>query len=1008
MNIRLRSVRHKLLLVVLVTNFCALVAAGGALLYHDLMEDRNKMAGVLTTMANILGQGSATALEFDDPRVANESLALLRADPNIITAAIYTARGTLFAQYVRDQEHKTDIPIAPAREGFHFGTGELTMFKRITKAGVVLGTVYLKQGYDLSQWMGDYLIILGAVLLASLAIGAAVLSRLQRWISGPIEAISRVALQVMQQRNYHLRADKSTQDEIGQLADAFNGMLHTLEHEIAERSAAEHEVRTLNAELEQRVTERTTELQIANQTLLARTGEAEAANRAKADFLANMSHEIRTPMNGILGLAYLLDQKHLDADASELVKKIRNAGRSLQAIINDILDFSKIEAGRMEIEHATFALTDVLDNLASIMGANAGDKDLELIIAPPPSVGGQLLGDALRLEQILINLTGNAIKFTDHGMVRVAINLLARDDKTATLRFSVRDTGIGIPLEKQAQIFSAFSQADTSTTRRFGGTGLGLTISRHLVTRMGGEIGVISEPGRGSEFWFTIPFEWIAATEYAPVGLARLNILVADDSEIARENLALTALSIGWTPSKVESGLAAIQAVRTKVENNRLAYDVLLLDWKMPEMDGLATAKVIRSSFKTESSPIVLMVTAFSRDEMLKQPDIDLVDGVLSKPVTSSNLYNCVAEVLRRRGHAHNVASQLAYTNKRIPGVRVLVVDDSDINREVAQRILQADGALVTLANDGKAAIDWLYANPQAIDVVLMDVQMPVMDGYEATREIRKSAQFANLPVVALTAGAFKAQQNAAQLAGMNTFVAKPFNVEELMEAIQRLTHCKPEPVLIDNSVGTANVKGNRLVFTNLPGIAITKALQVWKDINDYQNFLNKFAVDYADCTAEIRAFQAENNQLAAQALAHKLKGAAGNLALTEVAQFASEIEAITVIAGDASEPLGRLQTALNTVFTSIARFNLTQDVQSAPQLIATDPARAAPLLEELLHALDRDNPDKVKPLLDALAQMVSTVDLTSLHACVDDFDFRGAETLTRRLISSLRINPKE
>ena len=481
MKIQLRSIRTKLLLMVLAVNACTLLAAAAAFFYHDMAENRDRAVRKLTTLAEILGQGSVTALEFDDAKVATDNLAQLRGDANINGAAIYTAGGKLFAQYVSPQAAGLRLPAATPASGVQVYRENLTVLVPVNAASGRIGTVYLDSRHDAAQWLRDYLVILGGVLVASLAFGLFVSSRLQRRVTGPILAVGDVARQVMESRDYRLRAAKTTEDEIGQLAESFNGMLQTLEHEIAERSTAETEVRTLNAQLEQRVAQRTAELAV-------RTEEAEAASRAKADFLANMSHEIRTPMNAVLGLAYLLANKPLDADALDLVRKIRNAGRSLQAIINDILDFSKIEAGRLEIEEAPLHLEGVLDNLANIMSTNAGDKDLELVIAPAPDVGGELHGDALRLEQILINLTGNAIKFTSQGVVKVGITLLERADSTARLRFSVSDTGIGIPHEKQAHVFSAFAQADTSTTRRFGGTGLGLAICRQLVEKMGGEI----------------------------------------------------------------------------------------------------------------------------------------------------------------------------------------------------------------------------------------------------------------------------------------------------------------------------------------------------------------------------------------------------------------------------------------------------------------------------------------------------------------------------------------
>ncbi|MES2879083.1 MAG: response regulator [Pseudomonadota bacterium] len=759
------------------------------------------------------------------------------------------------------------------------------------------------------------------------------------------------------------------------------------------RQAADLEERQrIDAELQTLLAERT-EL---NTELAIRAAEAEAANRTKSAFLANMSHEIRTPMNAILGLAYLLEKVALPGDAHELVHKIRMAGRSLLGIINDILDFSKIESGKLEIEIAPFRLGDVLDNLSSIMSANAGEKDFELIIASPPSKTSQLRGDALRLEQVLINLTSNAIKFTERGHVALSISVVAEDEQQVTLRFAVRDTGIGIPLEKQQEIFAPFSQADGSIGRRFGGTGLGLTISRRLVAGMGGELQVISVPGSGSEFWFVLTFErspdtWLAAPE-----MAKLAVLIADDNPIAREALRSMVDGLGWKATAVSSGEAAIHHVQTR-QAQRAHRDVLLLDFKMPGMDGLATARTIRHELKEAGDPIIIMVTAYSSNQLSDHPDSHLADAVLSKPVTPSSLYNAVARAMRvRQGGENQVSSR---PRQRLAGLRIQVVDDSDINREVAQRIFVGEGAQVVLANDGRQAIDWLQAHPNEVDIVLMDVQMPVMNGYEATREIRRIPALAELPVIALTAGAFMEQQDLAHEAGMNSFIAKPFDVDAAIALIIKLTG-RLVPVAFPEKTAPA---ATALSFDqDLHGLAVGHGLSVWREPSVYQQYLRKFVRDYADIAQQMA--RADGTEMAS--LAHKLKGAAGSLALEEITALAGEAAQALRAGEDTADCLMRLQAALDTALVSIERYappgipaeNVTSD--------AVDPAQLGPLLGWLLVAWNTDSPGAVRPLLAELGKLLLPARFAVFQIAIDNFDFRGGEQATRLLAEELGISP--
>jgi hypothetical protein len=668
--------------------------------------------------------------------------------------------------------------------------------------------------------------------------------------------------------------------------------------DISNQRSLLEELKQHRNQLEMLISRRTAELETAKAL-------AEAANSSKSAFIANMSHEIRTPMNAILGLAYLLDQVALPGDANELVRKIRMAGNSLLAIINDILDFSKIESGKLEIETAPFHLGDVLDNLATIMSANVGNKELELIIAPPPGKTCQLKGDALRLEQVLINLTGNALKFTEHGHVALSVDVVDENDQFITLRFAVRDTGIGITIQQQQQIFAPFSQADGSTSRRFGGTGLGLAISRRLVEAMRGKLQVASVPGIGSVFSFDLIFEKGREVWHVTPEMENLNVLIADDNPIAREVLAGIVDGLGWKAKTVSSGEAAIQHVEF-TQGHQRPSEILLLDYKMPGIDGLAAAKAIRYKLKEVGEPIIIMVTAHSNSQLLGHPDSHLADAVLSKPVTPSSLYNAVARAKRvRQDGQEQLPNKI---RQRLSGLRILVADDSDINLEVARRILTDEGAYVTLVDNGQQAVDWLKAHPTEADIILMDVQMPVMDGYEATRQIRHIPVLAAIPVVALTAGAFSEQSELAHAAGMNGFIAKPFDVDTVISMIIRLT------AGVALSDITKAVPHDTSV-DHLPGIAIKKGLEYFgNNPMKYRQFLSKFAHENAGIVNEITISQKSE----AAALAHKLKGNCGYLALHEVAAQAGELEQALNDGTGYADILVRLHEALEIAIASI------------------------------------------------------------------------------------------
>ncbi len=732
-----------------------------------------------------------------------------------------------------------------------------------------------------------------------------------------------------------------------------------------------------------------------NRELIKRAEAAEAANLAKANFVANMSHEIRTPMNAILGLSYLLEKMQLAGDASELVRKIRIAGRSLLGIINDILDFSKIDSGRVEVEHAPFNLDDVLENLSTIMAANASKDEVELIIKPVPDSMSRLLGDALKVEQVLINLANNALKFTDCGHVEVGVTALSQDDKKVTLRFAVRDTGIGMSQEQQARIFSPFTQADASTSRRYGGTGLGLTICRRLVSIMGGELGVNSVPGQGSEFWFTLTFELDTSHPLSVPRMANLRALIVDDNPIALDALRETAQSLGWMATTADSGEKAISYLR-QGRPSPDGHEVFVLDWKMPGVDGLAVARAIRERYIGGKAPIVIMVTAYSRESLMDEAGSDLVDAVLTKPATASSLYNAVSKAMQARQGLQAPSPQAQMTH-RLQGLRLLVVDDSDINRDVAQRIFEGEGAQVQKVDNGQEAFDWLKAHPGDVDIVLMDIQMPVMDGYEASRLIRSVPGLEHVPIVALTGGAFKRHQEAAAAAGMNGFLSKPFDVDAAIDLIQQLCGRQGTPTplgKVDTPEPMIDALGEQF-----PGLDVKRGLSLWKDATVYGTYLRRFASNVPQLLADISTAESS----AGAALAHKLKGSAGSLALPDIAHCAGELERRCEEGADAQQCKADLKVALNTAVQSIERY-APAPAASEPAEVPTevDPERLRILLAQALAALNEDNPDAIEPILAVLRTQLPARQLAAVTQAVENYDFRLAERATRVLAQTL------
>jgi len=533
--------------------------------------------------------------------------------------------------------------------------------------------------------------------------------------------------------------------------------------------------------------------------LIRATEAAQQASRSKSQFVANMSHEIRTPMNAILGMLKLLHDTDLSTRQLDYASKAEGAAKSLLGLLNDVLDFSKMEAGKMEFDPQPFRVDRLLRDLSVILSANLGMKPIEVLFDVDPALPQVLVGDAMRLQQVLINLSGNAIKFTEQGEVVIQFKVLAQSEQRTTLAIAVRDSGIGIAPENQAHIFDGFSQAEASTTRRFGGTGLGLSISKRLVELMGGDLALDSVPGQGSNFHFTIILDTAdqvpGDTEPARQRTGSpLHMLVVDDNPTARDLLAAMARSWSWQVDVADSGAQALALVEARVRDAQPAYDAMLVDWQMPGMDGWETIARMRSI--ASPAPTTIMVTAHGR-EMLSQRSAQeqaSLNAFLVKPITASMLFDTVADA--RAGLGNLRTRPRAASNKvgRLQGMRLLVVEDNLINQQVARELLRSEGALVEIAANGQLGVAAVAAANPPFQVVLMDLQMPVMDGYAATQAIRTELGLTDLPIIAMTANAMASDRDACLQAGMDDHVGKPFNLPHLVEVLLR--HARRTPPL--------------------------------------------------------------------------------------------------------------------------------------------------------------------------------------------------------------------
>ncbi|MBF0610357.1 MAG: response regulator [Magnetococcales bacterium] len=760
---------------------------------------------------------------------------------------------------------------------------------------------------------------------------------------------------------------------------------------------------------ERQLRQQTQDLQVRAVELREAQQLAQRASMAKSDFLANMSHEIRTPLNAVLGLTNLALQASPDVKMKDYLEKIHTSGRYLLGLINDILDFSKIEAGKLELENTSFNLQNLMARVVERFAPQAAQKGLELCLSTHPFMAEEVVGDPLRLEQVLTNLINNAIKFTNKGEVVVSVFPApspAGEASTQYLQFVVQDTGIGIAGDQIGLLFQPFTQADSSTTRHFGGTGLGLTISKRLVELMGGEIHATSQVGEGSRFSFTARFQKSGPVKASsklvlnePI-LMGLPILVVDDNLTSCQILQETLYAFKFIPTVVHSGAEALSLFARGHH-----FPLVIMDWRMPGVDGMMASRLLIEKYRNpRGEPRIILLSAYYQEKLCKDARQIGINQCLTKPTTASSLWNTILEVLgKRQVQANPDLLQLPSDTGFLANKHILVVEDNLINQQVAQELLQKAGATITIAANGRQALSQVQAIQ--VDAILMDIQMPEMDGYAATRAIRETLGMQDIPIIAMTANAIAGDQEKCLAAGMNDYIPKPVDINRLFSTLAKWLTCDPPPPVEVSESSHAN-KGWP---ATLPGFHLAAGLtRVGGDQSFYLKMIRQFMQNHSQDITTLRQLLAEQNWQEMAKLVHMLKGLAGNLAAHELQQGAKDLEKAILSQHFNLLPvlLDGLESSMNlTLRSGRDLLNFQQNPPTSQAISKVDVEERERLLKELHDHLTVFNlraNDVFQHLATLFPHHASTPQWLTMRDLLDKLDYPQAITFLPHIVASL------